>query len=282
MANFHPIDYCIVAAYLVVITILGKIAAKGAQSGEGFFLAGRKLGKVYQFFLNFGHATDATGAVSTASIVYQQGVSGVWAGFQMIFLNPYYWFMYVWFRRVRLTTMGDLFVDRLGSRRLALFYAAFQIAMAVTVTMAFCNLVSFKISSALVTKPESAWTTGEKESIEQYREMAQLELVARQGALPDDARARLGMLHERQARGELVNYVTALEPWSFYALYTLIAGIYIVMGGMAANALAEAVQGVLIIVFSIILIPVGFVAIGGWDKLAATVPSDMFHLFGTV
>src|SRR5687767_6178915 len=229
MASFHFLDYCIVAAYLVLVTALGKVALKGARSGEGFFLAGRKLGKVYQFFLNFGHSTDATGAVSTASIVYQQGVSGVWVGFQMIFLNPYYWFMYTWFRRVRLTTMGDLFVDRLGSRRLALFYAAFQIAMAVAVTMAFCNLVSYKISAALVTKPEAQWTAAERESVEQYRELSRLELAARQGTLPEEARPRLGMLREREAREELRNYVTALEPWSFYAIYTLIVGAYIVM-----------------------------------------------------
>src|SRR5687767_13249281 len=157
MASFHFLDYLVVAAYLAVVIALGKVAAKSATTGEGFFLAGRKLGKVYQFFLNFGHATDATGAVSTASIVYQQGVSGVWVGFQMIFLNPYYWFMYSWFRRVRLTTMADLFEDRLGSRGLAWFYASFQIVMAVAVTMAFCNLVSYKISAALVTKAEAQW-----------------------------------------------------------------------------------------------------------------------------
>src|SRR5688572_24215813 len=229
MASFHFLDYCIVAAYLVLVTALGKVALKGARSGEGFFLAGRKLGKVYQFFLNFGHSTDATGAVSTASIVYQQGVSGVWVGFQMIFLNPYYWFMYSWFRRVRLTTMGDLFAHRLGSTRLALFYAAFQIVMAVAVTIAFFNLVLFKISAALVTKPGIHWTAAERESVEGYRELTRLELAGRTGSLEGDGRARLAVLRERRASGELTDYVTALEPWSFYALYTLVVGIYIVL-----------------------------------------------------
>jgi Na+/proline symporter len=36
MASFHFIDYCIVAAYLVVVIALGKIAAKSATTGEGF------------------------------------------------------------------------------------------------------------------------------------------------------------------------------------------------------------------------------------------------------
>src|SRR5688572_17742125 len=205
MASFHFLDYCIVAAYLILVTVLGKVAARGARTGEGFFLAGRKLGKVYQFFLNFGHSTDATGAVSTASIVYQQGVSGVWVGFQMIFLNPYYWFMYSWFRRVRLTTMADLFEDRLGSRGLSWFYAGFQIAMAVAVTMAFCNLVSYKISAALVTKAETHWSPAERQSVEGYRELTQLETAARETALPEDGRRRLAVLQERHARGDLKN-----------------------------------------------------------------------------
>jgi Na+/proline symporter len=37
MASFHLIDYCIVAAYLVVVIALGKVAAKSATTGEGFF-----------------------------------------------------------------------------------------------------------------------------------------------------------------------------------------------------------------------------------------------------
>src|SRR5687768_10688574 len=196
MASFHLLDYCIVAAYLLLVTALGKIAAHGAKSQEGFFLAGRKLGKIYQFFLNFGHSTDATGAVSTASVVYQQGVSGVWVSFQMIFLNPYYWFMYSWFRRVRLTTMADLFEDRLGSRGLAWFYSGFQIVMAVAVTMAFCNLVSYKISAALVTKAEAHWTPVERQSVEGHRELTRLEAAAQQSAIDPESRSRLAVLQE--------------------------------------------------------------------------------------
>ena len=75
--------------------------ARRVKTEEGFFLAGRKLGRTLQFFLNFGNASDANGAVSTASVVYQQGVPGIWISFQTIFMNPYYWFMSTWFRRAR-------------------------------------------------------------------------------------------------------------------------------------------------------------------------------------
>src|SRR5436190_23019521 len=123
----HPLDLAVIVAYLAAVIILGIRVSKAAATEEGFFLAGRKLGKFYQFFLMFGNATEPQGAVSTASLVFQRGVAGVWFAFQTIFMNPYFWFMNTWFRRVRLVTLADLFEDRLGSTWLSRFYAVFQI-----------------------------------------------------------------------------------------------------------------------------------------------------------
>ena len=275
----HALDYLVLAVYFVVVVVLGKIAAKHAQNQEGFFLAGRKLGKAYQYFLNFGNSTDAIGAVSTASIVYQQGAAGTWVGFQNIFLNPYYWFMNAWFRRVRLTTTADLFAERLGSRRLATFYAVFQVFCIVVVT-AFSNLVAYKICAALVVKPEAEWTVAERTSVEGYRALKQLEPARARAPLAPVDQTRLDTLREASARGDLHSYITALNPWVFYIVYTAAIALYIIMGGMAATALNEAFQGVLIVVFSAILLPTGIAAIGGWDQLGARVPAAMFNLFG--
>ena len=157
-AGLQTLDYVIIGVYLVTVIALGKLGSKHTGNQEGFFLADRKLGKLYQFLLNFGNSTDSNGAVSSASLVYQQGVSGVWLGFQMIFLNPYYWFMNSWFRRVRLVTTADLFTERLGSRGLGSFYALFQSVSAMVVVIGFGNLVTYKICSALVVKPPTEWS----------------------------------------------------------------------------------------------------------------------------
>ncbi|MDO8538961.1 MAG: hypothetical protein Q7S40_00860 [Opitutaceae bacterium] len=279
--SLNVIDVLVVVGYLGLVTFLGHRAARGARSQEGFFLAGRKLGSLYQFFLNFGNATDANGAVGTASLVYQQGASGVWLSFQTLFMNPYYWFMNLWFRRVRLMTVADLFEDRLGSRALAQFYAVFQIIAAVVVTIGFGNLVAYKISASLLVKPEPAWTAAEKQSVENYRELQQLQRQAKAAPLDAPATARLDLLRDADARGELHSYITVLNPWVFYLCYTAVVGLYIVLGGMSATAVNEAVQGVLIVVFSAILIPTGLAAIGGWGELSRKVPAGMFELFGT-
>jgi len=286
IGSLHLFDIAIVGLYLAVVTYLGHRAARtGSQSEEGFFLAGRKLGKLYQFFLNFGNATDANGAVSTASLVYKQGVSGVWHALQTLFMNPYYWFMNLWFRRVRLITVADLFEDRFGSRGLARFYAIFQIIATVTVIIGFGNLISYKVTSSLLVKAESEWTPEERRSAEGYQELGQLEAARTNGTLAPADLQRLALLRDQNTRGELRNYISWLHTdtgkWGYYIFYTLIVGTYIVMGGLAATALNEAFQGVLIVVFSVILIPYGLSAIGGWSALQEKVPEHMLQIVAT-
>ena len=279
LGSLHPLDIFIVVAYLAAVVYIGKRAGAATKSEEGFFLAGRKLGKLYQFFLNFGNATEPQGAVSTASFVYQQGAPGAWLSFQTVFMNPYFWFMNVWFRRVRLTTLSDLFEDRYRSKKLSLFYAIFQILVAC-VFLGFGNVTAYKIASSLVVKPEVQWTATERTSVEGYREMKTLEKQHAAAPLAGAEMDRLETLRDRNTRGELRSYVTVLNDLTFYAVFTIIVGAYIVMGGMAAAAVNEGLQSVLIIVFSLLLIPTGLKAIGGWSALAEKVPARMFDLFG--
>jgi len=280
IGSLHPLDLLIVALYLATVVFIGKRAAKGNNSEEGFFLAGRKLGKLYQFFLNFGNATEPQGAVSTASFVYQQGAPGAWLSFQTVFMNPYFWFMNVWFRRVRLTTLSDLFENRFASKKLSLFYALFQILVAC-VFLGFGNVTAYKIASSLVVKQEAQWSAQDRASVEGYRELKVMERQLKAGELPADQRPSLDALRERNAQGELHSYITILDDFVFYGVFSLIVGAYIVMGGMAAAAVNEGLQSMLIIVFSILLIPTGLHAIGGWHALAEKVPAQMFDLLGS-
>lgn len=280
IGSLHPLDLAIIIGYLVAVVYIGKRAAKGNTNEDGFFLAGRKLGKLYQFFLNFGNATEPQGAVSTASFVFQQGAPGSWLSFQTVFMNPYYWFMNVWFRRVRLTTLSDLFEVRFGSRGLSMFYALFQILVAC-VFLGFGNVTAYKIAASLVVKPEATWTAAEQTAVEGYNELRVLERQVATGALPAAQHHRLDTLRDANARGELHSYITLLNPLVFYVGFSLVIGSYIVMGGMSAAAVNEGLQSVLIIIFSLLLIPTGLKAIGGWGELGRKVPERMFDLFGS-
>ena len=173
--GLHVLDFAVVAGYFVAVTVIGRIAATSSKTREGFYLADRKLGRIYQFILSFGHSTEPQGAVSIASFVYQQGASGS-AGslLQMVFMNPYFWFMRIWFRRVRLVTMADLFEDRFKSQKLGVFYTLFQVAV-VCVSIGFSNVVAYRIAAPLMSKPEAAWSPAERTSIESMNALRELE-----------------------------------------------------------------------------------------------------------
>lgn len=286
MNGFHFLDLIAILGYLAIVLYLGRRAShQSEENEEGYFLAGRSLGKFYQFFLNFGNATDANGAVSTSSLVYQKGVSGVWLSLQTLFMTPYYWFMNVWFRRVRLVTVADLFEDRFGSRSLARFYAIFQIVATVVVIIGFGNLVSYKVTASLLLKDEVKWTVEEQASVAGYVELQALRESFKEGTLLVEETQRLEYLDDLNKRGELRSNISYLDStfgkWSFYILYSLVVGGYIVMGGMAAAAINEAFQGVLIVVFSILLIPGGLKVIGGWGALGEKVPQESFQLLSS-
>jgi solute:Na+ symporter, SSS family len=219
----HAPDYAIVAIYLVVVLLLGRRAKGSRNTQEAFFLAGRKLGILRQAFFNFGQSTDANTAVGTVSFVYEEGVSGAWLQLQLMFLNPYYWFMNVWFRRARLLTTADLFEDRLQSTPLARFYAAFQIGVAI-LGIAFANFVSYKVTSVLT-----------------------------QGG-------------------------PMLAPWAFYLGFVSIVGFYVAVGGLEATVTNQMFQGVLVLIFSVILLPFGWRTLGA-GGLRQRLPQGMFDIF---
>ena len=221
--KMHAIDYAIVGLYLTVVLVLGRRSRKGTGSEEAFFLAGRTLGSLRQFFFNFGHSTDANTAVSTVSFVYEEGASGAWLQLQMIFLNPYYWFMNVWFRRARLMTTAELLEERLESRELAQFYAVFQIGVAI-IGIAFSNFVAYKVTAALI-----------------------------EGG-------------------------PGIPPVLFYSCYVAIVGFYVAMGGLEATVANQMFQGILVLIFSVVLLPFGFRALGG-TGLHERLASHMFTIF---
>ena len=266
----HTLDIIIVAAYLAVVIYIGKRASASSKSEEGFFLAGRNLGKFYQFFLNFGNATEPQGAVSTASNVYKQGVSGSWLNFQTIFLNPFYWFVYVWFRRVRVTTVADLFEDRYKNRRLAVFYAIFQMAVAV-ILLGVANVTAYKITSSMAVKTEAQMSPAETHMIADYQRWVDLKVAAATAPLASPEKAELDRLNDLQAHDQLHAYASWIGSDTmravFYAVFTVVVGAYMIMGGMKAAAFNDALQGFLIVIFSVMLIPVGLHAIGGWGAL---------------
>jgi SSS family solute:Na+ symporter len=278
--GLHIIDVAIILAYLAATIWLGVKVGRESKGLDDFFLAGRKLGKAYQFFLNFGCSTNADQAVAVSREVYRQGIGGMWIQSLVLFLTPFYWFTTLFFRRVRLTTIGDFFTERFESRFLGAAYAIFTIALSAFIGGGIGMLVAGKTMVAMTPKTIEQCTPAERTSIIEYEEFQVLE-SQRTAGLTAGQRVRWDTLRQKNLRGELRSFVSHVDPFWFFVIYAVVVGAYTMMGGFKAAAVTDALQGVLIVIFSVILIPVGLARLGGFSGLHAAVPPHMFELFGS-
>ncbi|MEE9502441.1 MAG: sodium:solute symporter family protein [Candidatus Aminicenantaceae bacterium] len=278
--GLHILDAGIIFLYIGIILWLGRWAGKKTKDTADFFLAGRKLGKTTQFFLNFGCSTNADQAVAVSREIYRQGIGGMWIQFLVLFLTPFYWFTTFFFRRIRLTTIGDYFTERFNSKSLGASYAIFILLMSI-LGGGIGYMVAAKTMMAMTPKPPDKMTHEERISVEQFSEYQTLKSRLDEG-LSTEEELRYTELDEKNKRGKLHSFISYTDPILFYFIYAIIVGIYTMMGGFRAAAITDTIQGVLIIIFSLLLIPLGLSKIGGFSGLHATVPDYMFKLFGSV
>ena len=196
-----------------------------------------------------------------------------------LFLTPYYWFLNVSFRRVRLTTTAEMFEDRFGKRFLGSLYASTTIII-IIVSIAGGNVVALKTLQPLMVKEPAAYTEVEAKKVADYHEFTELRQQRTTGTLPTEKRERYDVLKSYYDRGELQPYVTYLHPLTFYLVSTGLVAIFVMLGGLKASAMVDAVQAILVILISVILIPFGLMKLGGAAELHRKVPEVMFNLFG--
>src|SRR5579859_5994828 len=67
----------------------------------------------------------------------------------------------------------------------------------------------------------------------------------------------------------------------FAVCYAAVVAAYIMLGGLRAAAITDAVQSVLILVFSFVMIPIGLARVGGFAGLHRLVEPEKFALFGS-
>lgn len=278
--GLHAVDLLIILAYVFIILWIGRWAGKRTKDTRDFYLAGRRLGKAYQFFLNFGCSTNADQAVAVSREIYRQGIGGMWIQYLVLFLTPFYWFTTLFFRRVRVTTIGDFFEERFKSKFLGGSYAVFILLLSI-LSGGVGYMVAAKTMMAMTPKAAHEYTVEERVKVESFREFQELRSKLNVG-LNADEKARYEILSEMNKRGELQSFVSHTDPVVFYFVYALIVGIYTMLGGFKAAAITDSIQGILIIVFSLLLIPIGLRHVGGFSGLHATVPDWMFELFGSV
>src|SRR6187399_1082667 len=120
------LDWAVIGAYLVVITVIGLAAGYKIRKSGDYFLGQRRFGPWLMMGQSFGVGTHAEMPVALAGAVYTSGASAIWYQWKNLFITPFYWLMAPVFRRIRRTTMAEFTEDRYG-RWMSVIYTVFAV-----------------------------------------------------------------------------------------------------------------------------------------------------------
>jgi len=219
-------------------------------------------------------------------MVNSNGASGIWAMLAGGLINlPVFWMTSIWYRRLRLLTLGDFFEERYDSKRMAAFYALCQTIFFVLI--AAIGLVAMsKTVSAITAKPVSELNAAER--IEYYQAVEKEKLEAADFALlSEQQKTRLIHLQELKPKKEY-SYINENGLIIFVAIITL---FYASIGGLAAAFIVDLIQGMFIILLSVLLIPFAMAKInlqfggegvmGAFQTIHRVLPASFMEIWGS-
>jgi SSS family solute:Na+ symporter len=80
--------------------------------------------------------------------------------------------------------------------------------------------------------------------------------------------------------GALVfNQFLGVDFWTGAIILVVVTGVYTVMGGLHAVMYTEAIQAIVLLLGSLVLMIFGLREVGGWDALMAAVPKEKLNMF---
>lgn len=284
--GFGIADLAVMGGFVMVLVYIGIRASKHIHNQEDFFLAGRRFGKLVTTFTNFGQATSSEHATWMVAGVMKNGAPGiVFAIGQGLMLMPIYWFTNRWWRRLRTLTLADFFAERYGSKRMAAAYALIAVMYLSLLVGLGLNALS-KTVCAVASKPAAALTQVERAAYERAVELERLESADLAGLRAAEL-ARLEQLREENPR-RTFSYIN--RGWLLAGIMVVVI-VYSCAGGLEAAALTDVIQGVGIILLSLLMIPFAMVKasavagtsglLGAFDAIQQTIPSHFTKLFGS-
>lgn len=285
MFGLPLLDLLVIGGYFCVMIGIGLWAMRRIHNQEDYFLAGRRFGKFIQTFAAFGQATSSDTAVGVTTTTYTNGASGMWSSLIYLFSTPLYWLVMPWMRRLRVLTMGDFFVERYGSRSLGGVYAAIAtIGMMSGLSIGFSAMT--KTVLALTPKTVTQLNVAEKNEFKLAQELDHLKATNFQ-ELTANQKQRLAELTQLNPRKQFSHLN---EDWLIWTI-CLIVLIYAITGGLEAAFITDTIQGIFIIILSLMFIPFSLAKInmifGGSNLLDAfqtmheQLSESQFEIFGS-
>ena len=307
MFGLEIIDILVIVLYFAIMIAIGFWSSRRINNQEDYFLAGRRFGKLVQTFAAFGQATSSDNAVGVTTTTFNNGIAGIWSSLLYLFATPLYWLVTHWPRRMRVLTLGDYFAERFNSVKMGAVYSLIgSVGMMAFIALGFSAMTK----TILVITPKDAASYTRTEIVE-YNDAYNSERIAleassstvniltydqlleRQQLNDIDTKELTPKQSERLAALEQLKPATLISHLSKEILIwsvCVIVLLYAVVGGLEAAFITDMIQGIFIIILSVMLIPFGWAKInalyGGSSILDAMqtihhkLPESYFKIFG--
>ncbi|MCF0064233.1 Na+:solute symporter [Dyadobacter chenwenxiniae] len=121
--KIKPIDFLVIIAYLVLVTVIGIILKKQAQKSKNdYMLGGRSMPFWMLGISNASGMFDISGTVWMVSIMFVYGVKSIWLPWLWPVFNQIFMMVYlsVWLRRSNVSTGAEWMLTRFGNKKDAL------------------------------------------------------------------------------------------------------------------------------------------------------------------
>ena len=262
MFGIPTVDLVVIVVYSVLMVVLGFVAMRRVRNQEDYFLGGRRFGKFLQTFSAFGQATSTENVVGAVTTTYRDGAGGIWSTLTLLWTTPIYWVTAPWYRRMRVLTMGDFFHERYGSRRMAMLYST--VASFYMLLMIGVGLKAMSVTVVGMTlKPEAALHAEERKELANAMRLDELALRDTRSPLVDADKEELKALRIQHPRREFSYFDETWLTW----FIVLVVFLYCTTGGLEAAVWTDTVQGVLILILSVLLIPFAMVKLNSLHGL---------------
>ncbi|NWK55241.1 sodium:solute symporter family protein [Verrucomicrobiaceae bacterium N1E253] len=280
--GLHVLDIVAIIVYFSVTVWIGYRAAKKVKNQEDYFLGGRNFGKWIQTFAAFGQGTSAESVVTTTAGTGKNGAAGGWLVMAPgVLCLPFLWFTPLILRRMRLLNMADFFVDRYQSKGMAAFYAVTQAIFFMLVAAMGFKAMTATIS-AIAVKP--ATELSQVERVEHDRAVKWMELEQSPASALNQAELELlDQLRMEKPQREF-SYINS--NWLMIGV-AIVVLLYAVAGGLEAAFVTDMIQGIFILLLTIILIPfawtkiVAQTGVSPFTAMHTHLPNSMLELFGS-
>lgn len=285
MFGLSTIDIIVIVVYLLVILAIGFRAMLRIKNSEDYFMGGRKFNKLVQIFSAFGQATSADTGPSVSTTTAKNGAAGIWSALMMLFVTPAYWFTGVWYRRLRVLTLGDYFAERFNSKLMGGVYAIFgSIGLMILLSVGYISIT--KTVMVMTPKPIEEFTVQEKQEYQKAIRLDELEAMD-YAALAPAERAEMETLRAQDPKKAFSH----IDKNAFIWIIAIVVIIYSMIGGLEAAFYSDVLQGVFILILSVLLLPFALAQInkdygsegimGAFRTIHEQLPQSYFEIFGS-